>query len=289
MRSEPECLACMMNQAWNTARIVTKDPNQLREIINCAAQLIQHTDLELTPAENSKPIYEIAARVSGITDPYQELKRQSNQEALRLLPGLQKTVEQAEDRMAAALHVAVAGNIIDLGIGHTYDLREDVDVILQTPFRIDHTDMFKREILPGRTLLMLGDNAGEIIFDRILIEELLRNEIQVTYSVKSHPIINDATLEDAETSGIAQLVPVIETGSGDIGVNFSNVSDEFMEAFQSVDLILAKGHGNFETCDTRPENIYFLLKTKCGVVARELGVEMGAIIFKNNRYNDSIV
>ncbi len=274
----------MMNQAWNTARIVVEDRNQHREILNSAAQLIQHTDLELTPAENSKPIFEIAARVSGIKDPYQALKRQSNEEALRLLPDFQRTVEQAEDRIAVALHVSVAGNIIDLGIGHTYDLRRDVDVILQTPFSIDHTDIFKRELVSGRRLLMLGDNAGEIIFDRILIEELLRTGIQVTYSVKSHPIINDATLEDAETSGITDLVRVIETGSGDIGINFDNASDEFMKAFKSADLILAKGHGHFETCDTRPENIYFLLKPKCNVVARELGVEKGAIVIKNNRY-----
>jgi uncharacterized protein with ATP-grasp and redox domains len=269
-----------MNQARNTARIVTEDDQHHQEILKTSAQLIEQTDLELSPAENSKPIYDIVTHVTGIQDPYLDLKRKSNEEALRLLPDLQRTVDQAEDRLAAALHVAVAGNIIDLGIGHTYDLHRDVDVILQTPFRIDHTDMFKSEIVPGKTLLMLGDNAGEIIFDRILIEELLRREIQVTYTVKSQPIINDATFEDAEISGITRLVPVIETGSGDIGINFNNVCAEFMKAFKSADLILAKGHGNFETCDTRPENIYFLLKAKCNVVAGELGVEKGAIVFK---------
>ncbi|UCD38453.1 MAG: DUF89 family protein [Fidelibacterota bacterium] len=284
MRSEPECLVCMLNQAWNTARIATEDRDQQREIIESAAQLIQDTDLGLTPADNSRPIYDLVARISSVDDPFKELKQRTNDEALNMLPELQKTVEQAEDRIATALHVTVAGNIIDLGIGHAYDLHRDIEVILRTPFRIDHTEMFKQELVPDRTLLMLGDNAGEIVFDRVLIEELLRREIQVTYSVKSYPIINDATMEDAETAGITQLVPVIETGAGDIGINFDNVSDEFLKAFESADLILAKGHGNYETCDTRLENIYFLLKAKCNVVAGGLGVERDAIVFKNNRY-----
>jgi uncharacterized protein with ATP-grasp and redox domains len=145
-----------------------------------------------------------------------------------------------------------------------------------------------KELMPGRRLLMLGDNSGEIVFDRLLIEELLRANIDVTYCVKSRPIINDATMEDARTAGIDTLVPVIETGSGDIGINFEHVSNEFRQAFESADLILAKGHGNFETCHDLPDNIYFLLKTKCNVVAQELGVEKGAIVFKNNRVSDPI-
>ena len=283
MRSDPECLVCILNQAWNTASIATGDSWQHIEIIKQVARVIAQTDLELSPAENSKPLYDIVSRVTGRDDPYHELKQQSNEEALKLLPDLQRTVEQADNRLLSALHAAVAGNIIDLGIGPDYNLQHDVALIMETAFAIDHTAAFRKELLPGRNLLMLGDNSGEIVFDRILIEELVRIGLEVTYSVKSRPIINDATLEDAELVGIMEMVPVIETGSGHIGVNFDHASNEFLQAFESADLILAKGHGNYETCCDRPENIYFLLKAKCNVVARSLGVEKGAIVFKRNR------
>ncbi|MFC1481821.1 DUF89 domain-containing protein [Candidatus Neomarinimicrobiota bacterium] len=281
MKSQPECLVCMMNQAWNTAKIATAEDDARKEIMNRTARLIQQTDLELTPADNSKPVYDIVAQVTGDEDPYHDLKRQSNQEALSLLPQLRQTVGQSEDRMATALHIAVAGNIIDLGIGHAYDLSSDIDTILQTDFAIDNTEAFKRDLVAGRRLLMLGDNSGEIVFDRLLIEEFLGVNISVTYCVKSKPIINDVTMEDARAAGIYGLVPVIETGSGHIGINFDHASAEFLQAFYAADTILAKGQGNFETCNNRDENIYFLLKAKCNVVAGELGVEMGAIVFKN--------
>jgi uncharacterized protein with ATP-grasp and redox domains len=121
----------MMNQAWNTARIVTEDDHHFREILRRTAQVIHQTDLELSPAENSLPVYDIVAQVTGVQDPYHELKRQSNEEALTMLPELRRTIDRAEDRIGTALHVAVAGNIIDLGIGHAYDLKKDVEVIRQ--------------------------------------------------------------------------------------------------------------------------------------------------------------
>jgi len=278
----------MLNQARNTAKIATSDDKDRNEILNRTAQLIQQTDLQLSPAENSKPVYDIVAQVTGIQDPYYELKRQSNEEAMRLLPKLRQIIDESEDRIATALHIAVAGNIIDLGIGHTYDLSRDVDIILRTTFKIDHTLAFKKELIPGRKLLMLGDNSGEIVFDLLLIEELIKASISVTYCVKSRPIINDATMADARTVGLDSLVPVIETGSGHIGINFNHAGDEFLQVFAAANIILAKGHGNFETCHNREENIYFLLKAKCNVVAGELGIEKGAIVFKNSRINDRL-
>ena len=123
-----------------------------------------------------------------------------------------------------------------------------------------------------------------IIFDRILVEELLKTGVEIIFIVKSGPIINDAMMADARVAGLTDLVPVIETGSNDIGINVSRSSEEFLKAFKSADLILAKGHGNFETCCAFPQNFYFLLKAKCKVVAKELGVRMGDIVFKNNKY-----
>jgi len=135
-------------------------------------------------------------------------------------------------------------------------------------------------------VLYLGDNSGEIVLDTILVEYLLKLGKKVTFTVKSAPIINDATLEDAHFAGIDRLARVIETGSNDIGVCWENASAEFISEFESADIIIAKGHGNFETCLGRKENIYFLLKTKCELVASELNVPLGSIVLsRRGRHN----
>jgi uncharacterized protein with ATP-grasp and redox domains len=282
MKSEPECLICMMTQAFNTVKAVTNDYSVHREVLNRVAETISYTDLNKTPAAISQPVYDIVSRVTGIIDPYAKLKRQTNQAALKLLPVLKHMLSKAADPLSTALHIAVAGNIVDIGIGHTFELEKDVFTILSIPFTIDDTEQFKKEIQPGRRLLYLGDNSGEIVFDRLLVQLLKGRGVEVTFCVKSEPIINDALLEDARTAGITDLVPVIETGSNDIGIKLKNCSKLFLKTLEESDIILAKGHGNFETCDDLPYNFYFLLKAKCGVVARALGVTMGEIVFKKS-------
>lgn len=281
MKSDLECLVCMLKQAMNTVRIVTKDEHLHREVMNRVAKTIRQTNLKFSPALISKPAYDIVSEVTGVDDPFKGIKAQTNREALKILPQLKTLVDEAHDPLDEALHLAVAGNIIDIGIGHEFDLRQDVLNIMQTKFTIDHNEVFKLELKPGRKLLYLGDNAGEIVFDRVLVEQLLKTGIEITFSVKSAPIINDAMMEDAEIAGLTNLVRVIETGSGDIGINFNQISPEFRQVFETADVILAKGHGNFETCSGLPYNIFFLLKAKCEVVARELGIDVGDIVFKH--------
>jgi damage-control phosphatase, subfamily I len=281
MKSEPECILCLFKQGLNTARLVTSDPQVHREILNRIAAGIEHIDLDLTPAEISKQVYSIVSEVTGIADPYSRAKELSNQEALRIISEIERMIAEANDPLVTALHVAVAGNVIDLGIGHEFNLAEDLRKLVATPFAIDDSDEFKKELRPGRRLLYLGDNAGEIVFDRVLVEQLLKHSVDITFCVKSGPIINDATVEDALTAGVTGLVPVITTGSDDIGVNLARSSREFVAALNNADVVLAKGHGNIETCSDFPQNFYFLLKAKCDVVSRALGVRTGDIVFKH--------
>jgi len=280
MKSDMECLICLLKQAVNTVRIATQDKTLQREVINRTADVIRNADLGLSPAVISTEVYRIVSDVTGVEDPYKKQKEQTNREALQMLPDLQKMISDADDVLDAAIHLAVAGNIIDTGIGYKYDLKHDIRAIMQTPFAISDIESFKKELQPGRKILYLGDNSGEIVFDRVLIEQLLTKGIDVTFTVKSGPIINDAMMEDAQIAGITEIVPVIETGSDDIGINFERVSEKFRRTFDNADFILAKGHGNYETCSELPYNIYFLLKAKCNVVAKELGVNEGDIVFK---------
>jgi uncharacterized protein with ATP-grasp and redox domains len=153
---------------------------------------------------------------------------------------------------------------------------------MKQKFAISAINRFRKDIRPGTKLLYTADNAGEIVFDRLLVEQLLKAGADITMSVKSAPIINDATIADAREAGLTSMIKVIRTGSNDVGINWRKVSKEFRTAFARADVILAKGHGNFETCDDRPGNIYFLLKAKCVAVADRLGVKLGDLVFKHS-------
>lgn len=281
MKAQPECLACMFRQALNTARAATPDPRAHTAILLRLARALSEVNMNRAPAAISKPVYDIVYDVTGVRDPYAPHKKETNEAALKLLPSLENTVRRSRDPLKTALHLAAAGNIIDLGIYHSFDLKKDILRIMKQPFTIDHDAAFRKELRPGRKLLYLGDNCGEIVFDRLLVEQLLTRGIQVTFVVKSGPIINDATMEDAEFAGLTRLCPVIETGSDDIGVGWPNTSATFRRHVRGADLILAKGHGNFETCVGKRGNYYFLLTAKCDIVAAELGVRNGDTVFKH--------
>ena len=281
MKSRFECLPCLMTQALNSARLATADENMHREIMNRASDWSKEADLSCSPAEISTRIYRIVSEVTGIADPYSEIKKETNNEALSMAVDLRQILEESSDSLSTGLHLAAAGNIIDMGIGHKYNIRHDVMEILETAFAIDSTENFREELKSGYRLLYLGDNSGEIVFDMLLVEILQKMGADITFAVKSGPIINDVLGSDADDVGLSELVPIIETGSDDIGINFERASSEFLDAFDRADCIIAKGHGNFESCEGRPGNIYFLLKAKCDVVAGELGVARGDIVFKH--------
>lgn len=283
MKSDFECLVCMMKQALNTVRVATSDRHLQRKAMDRVARLIPETDLNRTPAFNSTKVYEIVSEVTGIKDPFKEIKKKSNEDAIRLLPHVRKLVSDSADPLKAALHLAVAGNIIDIGIGYDFNLEKDIIAMMDSDFAVEDISSFREALHPDSTLLYFGDNAGEIVFDRILVEEILKTGVDIVFAVKSGPIINDAMMEDARKAGLVDLVDVIETGSNDIGIQLERSSKTFREKFESADMILAKGHGYFETCSgLHDDRFYFLLTAKCAVVARELGVQTGETAFKRS-------
>lgn len=240
----------MIRQALNTVRLVTDDPAIHLKVVKQVAKLVSGLSLNQTPARLSQPAYDVAAKVTGVKDPYRRERKQSNRIAMRLAPELKALIRKSFDPLDAALHVAVAGNVIDLGIGHKFDIERDVRAIMKQKFAVDSIREFRKELRRGKRMLYLGDNAGEIVFDKLLIEQILPTSVDVVFAVKSAPIINDAVLRDAEETGMTKLVKVITTGSNDIGINWRRTSSEFKKAFTTADVILCKGHGNFRPVTT---------------------------------------
>jgi uncharacterized protein with ATP-grasp and redox domains len=277
-----DCVPCFIKQALNASRMATTDPGVheavLREVLRMA------TDLPFTntPPLLGREIHRVIRDMSGNPDPYQWIKQWSNREALALYEGLKKRVRESERPYETAVRLAVAGNIIDFGPASRPEdicLEQTIEETLSRKFAIDDISQMQEETALAKRIFYLTDNAGEIVFDRILIEELPTD--RVTVGVRGLPVINDATMEDAEATGLTGIVDVVDSGADVPGTSLGICSENFMRHFDEADLVIAKGQGNYETLSNiGRKSIFFLLKTKCRVLAKELGCEEGDIAVK---------
>lgn len=218
----------------------------------------------------------------GQADPYATAKEASNRLALALLPAWRKRILASENPRSATLKLAIAANIIDFGIKG--DLKaEDIPAALEGSFASPlegDVEAFFEAVDRAHDVLFLADNAGELVFDRLLLELLPREKITVV--VKGQPAINDALLADAEAAGLRGRVTVMDNGSGAAGTLLESCSLEFQRRFASADLIIAKGQANFEALEGCDNDIFFLLKIKCPIVARHIGHAVGSLVLHRN-------
>jgi uncharacterized protein with ATP-grasp and redox domains len=284
LKASLECLECFTRQALRAARIASNDPEVHRRVLDEVCRRIPTMNLDQTPPELSLFLYEINAQYSGQADPYLAQKRAQNALALGLEEELRALVRNSEDPLVTALHIAAAGNVIDLGThdAHDIDVRGAIASVMRERFAIDHSAAFRDSLARGNHLLYLCDNAGEIVFDKILIGELLQHT-EVTAVVKSGPIINDALMADAESVGLTALCPVIELGGPYVGTPLPLLSEDFKARMAAADVIIAKGQGNYETLDEYRGDVYLMLRAKCEVVARHMGVPLGQVVLISNR------
>jgi len=276
MKARVGCVPCYLKQALSAAREVTDDPGLQLKVLRAVAEEAPYYSLEATPAENSTYALWLVNEVLNCTDPFRLKKKAYNQLALEAYRRLKEIVKTSENGVRTAVKIAAAGNIVDLGILGEVDVEVALAEALTSDLAIDDFSEFARALSSARRVLYLGDNAGEIVFDRILIEEL-RNK-DVIFAVKGAPILNDATLEDAWAVGMAKVAEVISNGSPMIGTNLQTCSAEFQREFWAADLIIGKGQGNFETLDGIEAPLFFILRAKCGEVANELGVRSGDVV-----------
>lgn len=273
MKTSAECFPCFLRQSLQVARICGCAADvQVRTVKELAA-IIAGLDPELSPPANAEQVYRALAEITGCDDPYRQEKQRSNEEALRLLPGLRREIAGAADELAMAIRFAIAGNIIDYGAFASFDIDRALDNCRKEQPVVDHsTALIERigSLRPGADVLYLADNCGEIVYDSLLIEYLFRRGCNLTVAVKDGPIINDALREDALAAGLDRYARIISNGSRCPGTVLADCSPEFCRVFASADLILVKGQGNFESLSEADREMYFLLTVKCPVAARHL-------------------
>ncbi len=277
MKTRVECYPCFLQQVVNTLSMMKVETDRRCSILRGVMSTILECPEEWSPPEVSSRVYRYLSKATGVEDPFREKKAESNKVASKMIRSLRESLNDAEDPLFLAVKAAIVGNIIDFGVSHQFEI-EDAKAIADLTLAIDHYQLFKEDVKGASTVLYLADNAGEIGFDGLLIEQLVSLGKEVTVAVRSSPIINDATLEDARFFGIERVANLITSGSPAPGTPLSMVTPEFLHLFETVDLVVSKGQGNFETLDDAGRPIYFLLRAKCPVIAELLDVEIGSIL-----------
>jgi len=275
MNTYLDCIPCFLSQALRAARIATNNEAKIRKTLDEIGMMIRDIPFESTPPETGRLIYRRIMEITGNADPYLEIKKESTKQALLLYPSLKRRLENSDDRLLTAIRIAIAGNIIDYGINRRLDLIRDVDETMKRDFAICGYSSFKKRLAEAQEILYIGDNAGECVFDKVLIEELKR---PVTYVVRGAPVINDATCEDAVEAGIDKIADIISSGTDAPGTVLSTCSEEFREIYRNSGFVISKGQGNYEALSSEKRPISFLLKAKCRVIAEKIGVNEGDIL-----------
>jgi hypothetical protein len=241
-------------------------------------------DVEQSPPAVGQQIHRIIRDITGDADPYLRIKHRFNDHAMALRDRLRQRVESAEDPFDAAVRLSIAGNRIDFGARSDVSEQEISDLTDQAAHRVfnGELDTLKALIQRSERLLFLADNAGEIALDVLLIEQLPTE--RVTVAVRGGPVINDATMTDAQAVGLTDTVLVIDNGSDAPGTLLDDCSPAFRDAFDQADLILAKGQGNYESLsDLNDDRLYFLLIPKCALVAGHLGCGEGQFVVRSGK------
>ncbi|MBP7052352.1 MAG: DUF89 family protein [Phycisphaerae bacterium] len=279
MRTFLDCVPCSIRQVLDSVRMITDDDTMHERVLRELLGMWQRMDMRQSPPAMAQKIHRYLRQLTGVADPYLAVKNHYNAFALGLYPELRERVENSADPFETAVRLAIAGNIIDFGVNSNVEQSTVHDAILRSltePIDHDAVQSLRRAIDQAEDILFLGDNTGEIVLDRLLIERMPRDRI--TYVVRGHPILNDALLEDARTVGLTDLVEVIDNGSDAPGTILETCSDAFRRRFEQADLIVAKGQGNYESLSETQRPAFFLLRPKCAVLARHLNCGLGRLM-----------
>jgi damage-control phosphatase, subfamily I len=279
MRTFFECIPCSIRQVLDSMRMITDDEAMHERVLRELLEMWRQADLRQSPPAMAQQVHRFLRRLTGVTDPYLEVKNRYNQFALGLYPEMHERVENSPDPFETAVRLAIAGNIIDFGVNSNVEqgmVHETIMRSLTEPLDREALERFRRAVAEAKDILFLGDNTGEIVFDRLLVERMPREKL--TYVVRGAPILNDALMADAETAGLTDLVEVIDNGSDGPGTMLETCSESFRRRYERADLIVAKGQGNFESMNDTHKRVFFLLKPKCAVLARHLNCELGRLL-----------
>jgi damage-control phosphatase, subfamily I len=277
MRTCLDCIPCYIRQSLDACRMISSDQQLLGRVLKLVLQAVSEFDLDLSPPEIGQVVHRIIREQMNDPDPYLKLKDQSTQRALEICDQIQQRITESKNPFETAVRFAIAGNIMDFGMKTVWDeahIMASFKKAQQQPLDTDQVDDLYKSVAQAKTVLVLGDNAGEAVFDRLLIENF-PGDAEVIYAVKGSPVINDVTEHDAIAAGLDKVATILPNGADIQGTALKQCSEQFLACFNDADVVIAKGQGNFETLNTNSRKIYFLLQVKCAVIAEHYNYGLG--------------
>ena len=277
-----ECLICQVNalqKRMDKYQVAEKKRNRL---VSSMMKEIAAIDLDNSYSpEITRNLIEQLKQNSKVADPYQPEKEQSNREMLERYSEFKRMVEVSKDPFETALRLAIAGNIIDFGPNHEFDIWETIEQVMTSDFAINDSEQLRDQIKSAKSILYLGDNCGEVVLDKLFLETI--QHPNVVFAVRNNAILNDVTLKEATEVGIPEVATLISNGDDSPSTILHRVSPEFKAIYDSADLIISKGMGNFEgLMDEKDPRLFYLLMIKCPVIGKKTGAKKGGFVIKRN-------
>ncbi|MDO5113517.1 MAG: ARMT1-like domain-containing protein [Planctomycetia bacterium] len=282
MKIQPACFPCIVRQAFNAMELLAGDAVAMEEILRRTCRLLAESDREKSPPALSAQMHREIREVLQCDDPYHSIKQQMNTITQTLLPYLQEKVEKAANPLEQAIRFAIAGNVIDFSTFEKVSsdqIQKTLEKVVKEPIVGLDVEVWRHQLESADHLLYIADNSGEIVLDRLLIEQLTQF-LPVTLAVRGGPVVNDVTREDAVFAGLENICSVVETGTDAPGILWEKCGEDFRRCFQESDLVFAKGQGNFETLQPSEREIYHLFMVKCPVIAQWVQLPKGTFVGK---------
>lgn len=285
MKYSIDCVPCLLNQAVRTVKIfIPEEEEQLKIVKGLMTEMLELSE-DVSAPYIAHRMQEALAKALDDPDPYRLEKAYYNQEMMKIAPDLESIRDKSPDPFATALKLAAAGNIIDFGPG--YDLsREKVLATIAATMEMSLPEAelaaLHEDLEGAKTLLYLGDNTGEIVFDRIFVNTIKKEfpAAKIYFAARGRPVLNDITEEDAYLVKMDEIAEIINNGTSIPGTVLEHVSPAFKEIFDQADVIIAKGQGNFESLfGSGRENLYYLFLCKCNLFIERLGAKPNDLIF----------
>lgn len=282
MKIELDCVPCFVRQAFEAVQQVVDDPEQREQMLREVLRELSAVPWTGTPPAMAQKLHRRIRDALGGIDPYLQIKKEMNQAAMILMPSMREALAAQANQFEASIRLAIGGNLLDAGAKtgiSAAELPAQIQTLWQRPLIGCSDDLLKRAE-QADSILYLADNAGEIFFDKFLIEALPAGK--VTVAVRGSPILNDATYDDAQAAGLLAVAELIDNGSDAPGTVLSDCSADFQERFAAADLIISKGQGNYETLSEVSREVFFLFVVKCPAVGAQVAAPLGSLVAKHH-------
>ena len=285
------CIACIVNQSYKMCQIFgISDAEVQKEVIHATMKSLLDADTIRSAPHFSKVLDAIIGEKIDVANIIDKVKRENINKIKPYLKFLEIMYKAAAEKFEIAVRYAIVGNAIDIGANPDFNLEQEINKITSANIELSLLQEFKQKVIAAESILYIADNYEEAVFDKFLLNEL--KDKNVVFAVRSKPILNDITIENAIELGIDKVCRVIESGSEIAGTDLSECSKEFVDLFNNSDVVISKGQGNYETLLDVERDVFFLFKVKCRAISEKSGVRLGngVVLYKekNGGINASV-